>query len=476
MPSATARRSRATSASSASTARRRSTTAANGARSPSSASAAARRSRAPRSVLERRLGRRRGRSMGVGVGEDRLLGEEPLVLAVVGEPGRLDLVELEAQEVALALAGRRRRRPSASSVARRRSAGPPGRLEVVQVDAGEAVERPALARGGEQPDVGVLAVEVDEAGGQLGELRRGDEAAVAVGAGAPGAGHDPGEDDLVAVDDEPALDGGLVGARVAPPTASARSPASSPMAPTSIVLPAPVSPVRAVIPGSSRSVTSSITPRSLTASSASTAARPVGCGDRERVGGRFEGMRSAAVVEVARRRAPLVRIGGQRKGWAQGEEVSHAPPCGGTQPRMPQPPRRPDLQGARGIVVSAVVGYHALRLVLDRQGGDWGDLSPMWLVGGHGTPGRRRLLRPGRLPRRRLVEQLPGARGLECRGRRRVRPSPELADPPAVPGHAGGRRPPGSTPDVLAGDRAWRDVARLITAAAVPRPRPDRPT
>ena len=88
-------------------------------------------------------------------------------------------------------------------------------------------------------------------------------------------------------------------------------------------------------------------------------------------------MGRAAVVEVARRRAPLVPIGGQRKGWAQGEEVSH-PPCGGTQPRMPQPPRRPDLQGARGVVVSAVVGYHALRLVLDRQSGDWGDVSPMW--------------------------------------------------------------------------------------------------
>ncbi|MFL6206973.1 MAG: acyltransferase family protein [Acidimicrobiales bacterium] len=41
-------------------------------------------------------------------------------------------------------------------------------------------------------------------------------------------------------------------------------------------------------------------------------------------------------------------------------------------------PRRPDLEGARGIIVSAVVGYHALRLVLVRHGGDWGDVAPMW--------------------------------------------------------------------------------------------------
>jgi hypothetical protein len=66
------------------------------------------------------------------------------------------------------------------------------------------------------------------------------------------------------------------------------------------------------------------------------------------MGGRFEGMRNAAVVEVARRRAPLVRIGGQRKGWAQGEEVSHLPsgvrstPC----------PRRLAARTSRAPVVS----------------------------------------------------------------------------------------------------------------------------
>jgi peptidoglycan/LPS O-acetylase OafA/YrhL len=40
--------------------------------------------------------------------------------------------------------------------------------------------------------------------------------------------------------------------------------------------------------------------------------------------------------------------------------------------------RRPDLEGARGIIVSAVVGYHALRLLIERHGGSWGDVSPVW--------------------------------------------------------------------------------------------------
>ncbi len=40
--------------------------------------------------------------------------------------------------------------------------------------------------------------------------------------------------------------------------------------------------------------------------------------------------------------------------------------------------RRPVLEGARGVIVSAVVGYHALRLLLVRHGGDWGDVAPIW--------------------------------------------------------------------------------------------------
>jgi hypothetical protein len=150
--------------------------------------------------------------MGIGVAEDGLLGQEPLVFALIGEPGRLHLVELEAQEVALAIAGRR----VATEPLELLVGGSPGaarRFEVVQIDAGEAIQRASLARGGEQPNVGVLAMEVDEAGGQLGELPGGDQATVAIGAGAPGAGYHPGEDDLIAFDDEAPLDRGLVSTR-----------------------------------------------------------------------------------------------------------------------------------------------------------------------------------------------------------------------------------------------------------------------
>jgi peptidoglycan/LPS O-acetylase OafA/YrhL len=36
------------------------------------------------------------------------------------------------------------------------------------------------------------------------------------------------------------------------------------------------------------------------------------------------------------------------------------------------------LEGARGLVVAAIVGYHALRLVLSRNGDNWGDVGPEW--------------------------------------------------------------------------------------------------
>jgi peptidoglycan/LPS O-acetylase OafA/YrhL len=38
-------------------------------------------------------------------------------------------------------------------------------------------------------------------------------------------------------------------------------------------------------------------------------------------------------------------------------------------------------------VVAAVVGYHALRLVLERRGGDWGDVAPIWWWAGTGRLG-----------------------------------------------------------------------------------------
>ena len=57
--------------------------------------------------------------------------------------------------------------------------------------------------------MGVLPVEVDQPAGQVGQLRRGDQAAVPVGARPPLARHDPGEDHLVVVHHEAALDGRL---------------------------------------------------------------------------------------------------------------------------------------------------------------------------------------------------------------------------------------------------------------------------
>jgi peptidoglycan/LPS O-acetylase OafA/YrhL len=36
------------------------------------------------------------------------------------------------------------------------------------------------------------------------------------------------------------------------------------------------------------------------------------------------------------------------------------------------------LEGARGLVVSTIVAFHALRMLLARHGGNWGDVSPVW--------------------------------------------------------------------------------------------------
>ena len=39
---------------------------------------------------------------------------------------------------------------------------------------------------------------------------------------------------------------------------------------------------------------------------------------------------------------------------------------------------RPVLEGVRGALVIAVVGYHALRLLLCQDGDNWGDVDPIW--------------------------------------------------------------------------------------------------
>ena len=106
-------------------------------------------------------------------------------------PTRVDLAELEAQEVDLPFAGsgvatQRRRAASASRTAARAAS------RSAQVDGRVAIEGAALAGGGEQPDVGVLPVQVDQRGGQLGELPGRDEAPVPVGARLARGGARPG--------------------------------------------------------------------------------------------------------------------------------------------------------------------------------------------------------------------------------------------------------------------------------------------
>ena len=49
--------------------------------------------------------------------------------------------------------------------------------------------------------------------------------------------------------------------------------------------------------------------------------------------------------------------------------------------------RQAVLEGARGLLVAAIVGYHALRLLLSRNGDNWGDVSALWWWAGTGRFG-----------------------------------------------------------------------------------------
>ena len=143
------------------------------------------------------------------VGEQRLLRFERDVLGGILEPGGGDLLHLVAEQVdlpgpgagvpaeGLELGVERAHRRSFVAVAGQR---------VERRRARVAVERAALHRGVEQRLVGVLAVEVDERAADLGELARGGEAAVDVGAAAAVAGQDAREHGLLAgrrVDEAP---------------------------------------------------------------------------------------------------------------------------------------------------------------------------------------------------------------------------------------------------------------------------------
>jgi hypothetical protein len=111
--------------------------------------------------------------VGGGVGEDRLLGFEGDVLARVREPGGLDLVDLEPQQIELA--GTRPVVPAERGElglqpALVRPRGAVGRKRLRRGRAGEAIERSALHRRRQQRLVRALPVEVDEGGAALGEL------------------------------------------------------------------------------------------------------------------------------------------------------------------------------------------------------------------------------------------------------------------------------------------------------------------
>ena len=83
-------------------------------------------------------------------------------------------------------------------------------MERPQVDPTKPVEGRTLRRPGQQALVGVLAVQVDQAGAQVGQRRCRGQAAVQVGTAAAVARHDPAHQDLVVTVQEAALDHGLV--------------------------------------------------------------------------------------------------------------------------------------------------------------------------------------------------------------------------------------------------------------------------
>ena len=121
--------------------------------------------RVGRRAFERLVRVRERVAVGDRVGEQRLLGFERDVLGGIVEPGGVDLVHLEAEQVDLAGPGAG---VAAEGLrARRRARAPPPVVAVAgpSVERRRAripVERAALHRGLEQRLVRVLAVEVDE--------------------------------------------------------------------------------------------------------------------------------------------------------------------------------------------------------------------------------------------------------------------------------------------------------------------------
>jgi hypothetical protein len=101
--------------------------------------------------------------MGGGPGQQVLLGVEDVVLVGRRQAGGDQFVELKAHEVELA------RSSTTVSTQRRqlsidRSPAAAGVAELAEVDPGEPVEGTSLGRRGEQVLVGVLTVQVEQAG------------------------------------------------------------------------------------------------------------------------------------------------------------------------------------------------------------------------------------------------------------------------------------------------------------------------
>ena len=183
-------------------------------------------------------GRSGGLTMAGGFGQPVLLGLETLVLPGVLDVRPLDLVDLVAQQVDLA-----RPLPGVAAEGLRLVDEPaelePGGGIVGQIDLPEDVEGPPLGIGADQRLMLVLAMQLDQHPGRLGQGPDGGHPAVDPGPGPAGARHRTGQDDLGSLggvgtsarwiaagvlggcgtertvtggDDEPALDHRLVGA------------------------------------------------------------------------------------------------------------------------------------------------------------------------------------------------------------------------------------------------------------------------
>ena len=155
-----------------------------------------------------------GLAMGDRVSQHGLLAVERGVLVGARERRRVELVDLVAQKVDLACP-----RPFVTSECRQLGIdlrdGRPGGAQRLEVDLPVVVERGTLGRRPEQALVGVLAVQVDDPFGDLGERAGGRQPAVDIRPRPAIDRYHPREHDLgarIVPEHEPAVDAGLAGA------------------------------------------------------------------------------------------------------------------------------------------------------------------------------------------------------------------------------------------------------------------------